>query len=660
MMESSRILSLLCLTAVAVLNSNNIQVTAFAPSLLSSSVNQSPQKCVTSLFSTVEQGVDTTDIIGSTSSTTSSSSSQKLPILFPSLATSLNELGFSTPTPIQSASAERALDSENLLLIAPTGSGKTLAYLLPALEKVVIQRQQKIQQTEGEDEATSSIPSNTILVVAPTRELALQLMRDTTSIISNLNNNNVNDNDNDEEDNNENKLSVLLAVKGVNMPTTEELNSSTVLIGTPEELLYVLSEVRGGQEFVAGDVLSAVVLDEVDVLLPNPPKQLRTALDNAGNGKKERPGQSGKKSNSPQDERRRQEQKRKLMAAKRNGIQFSPSMKAQVVGPTENLLKLIASRRSLSADGEITTPYQVIAGSATASRKTLDRLNKAMKDAASDASSNVDTVWNGNVKACRPDVDDVSPNSTSSKEEEEGKEKQIRAVTVPKQVKHQYLRLEKDMATNPTAVLAAVAKAAETLKPKRALLFLCGEFQKSTNAAANPISKKAIPKPGQRITQSQLRRKKQLTLKQKKLAASAISRAKGLNTGLSARKACSTLAEMGIEAKPLHVVLGLEANAKEDDNDEDAEIPPFLVTFEGSARGLHLDDIETVFVVGRPSSAASYLHLAGRVGRSSTAAGGDVVIRPGNVISFCTKGSAIELNKWTKQVGGTDLEELTL
>ena len=654
MMESSRILSLLCLTAVAVLNSNNIgnnnlRVTAFAPSL-SSSINQSsPKKCATRLFSTVEQGLDTTDIISS-SSTSSSSSSHKLPILFPSLATSLNELGFSTPTPIQSASAERALESENLLLIAPTGSGKTLAYLLPALEKVVTQRQQQIQQA-GEDEATSSIPSNTILVVAPTRELALQLMRDTTSIISNLNNNN----DNEEEDN-QNKLSVLLAVKGVNMPTTEELNSSTVLIGTPEELLYVLSEVRGGQEFVAGDVLSAVVLDEVDVLLPNPPKQLRTALDNAGNGKKERPGQSGKKSNSPQDERRRQEQKRKLMAAKRNGVQFSPSMKAQVVGPTENLLKLIASRRVLSADGEETTPYQVIAGSATASRKTLDRLNKAMKDAASDASSNVEIVWNGNVKACRPDVDDV----VFSKEEEAGKEKQIRAVTVPKQVKHQYIRLEKDMATNPTAVLAAVAKAAETLKPKRALLFLCGEFQKSTNAVANPISKKALPKPGQRITQSQLRRKKQLTLKQKKLAASAISRAKGLNTGLSARKACSTLVEMGIEAKPLHVVLGLEANAKEDDDDEDAEIPPFLVTFEGSARGLHLDDIDTVFVVGRPSSAASYLHLAGRVGRASTAVGGDVVIRPGNVISLCTKGSAIELNKWTKQVGGTDLEELTL
>jgi len=105
------------------------------------------------------------------------------------------------------------------------------------------------------------------------------------------------------------------------------------------------------------------------------------------------------------------------------------------------------------------------------------------------------------------------------------------------------------------------------------------------------------------------------------------------------------------------VALGLELNAKDDD--PEAETPPFLVTFEGSARGLHFDNVDTVFVVGRPASAASYLHLAGRVGRSSAEDGG-VVIRPGTVVSICTKGSAIELNKWTKQVGGTDLEELIL
>ena len=111
------------------------------------------------------------------------------------------------------------------------------------------------------------------------------------------------------------------------------------------------------------------------------------------------------------------------------------------------------------------------------------------------------------------------------------------------------------------------------------------------------------------------------------------------------------------------MALGLEQNAKEIDDESD-EPPPFLVTFEGSARGLHFDAVDVVFVLGRPASAASYLHLAGRVGRSSISdtdvGGGGVVIRPGTVVSLCTKGAATELEKWTKQIGGTDLEELLI
>ena len=45
--------------------------------------------------------------------------------LFPSLHKPLETLGYVTPTPIQNASAIRALNLDNLLLIAPTGSGKT-------------------------------------------------------------------------------------------------------------------------------------------------------------------------------------------------------------------------------------------------------------------------------------------------------------------------------------------------------------------------------------------------------------------------------------------------------------------------------------------------------------------------------------------------------
>lgn len=227
----------------------------------------------------------------------------------------------------------------------------------------------------------------------------------------------------------------------------------------------------------------------------------------------------------------------------------------------------------------------------------------------------------------------------------------IRAVTVPQQVKHQFIALDKVSASSPTVVLSAVAKAAEILKPQTALVFLCGEFGKPKVLVAPA---KAVIPSGKRSNQA---RKKGVSLKNKKMAAAAASRAKNAPVGLSARQACSTLGKLGIQATPLHVALGLELNSKDDD--EDAEVPPFLVTFEGSARGLHIDNVDAVFVVGRPASSASYLHLAGRVGRSS-AENGDVVIRPGTVVSLCTKGSAIELNKWTKQVGGSDLEELIL
>ena len=97
---------------------------------------------------------------------------------------------------------------------------------------------------------------------------------------------------------------------------------------------------------------------------------------------------------------------------------------------------------------------------------------------------------------------------------------------------------------------------------------------------------------------------------------------------------------LGIDAQPLHVAMGLEM-----DVEEPAEDARFLVTFEGSARGLHLDNVDAVFIMGRPASAASYLHLAGRVGRLYPNDSGGVVIRPGTVVSVCTKGRCHRVGK---------------
>lgn len=618
-------------TSTALLLSGSIGASAFLLTTGGGSVDHF-RRHLTSLASAV---VSSTEQADSSSTTDGALAIATLPDLFPSLESAISSLGFSAPTPIQAASAKRALAGENLLLIAPTGSGKTLSYLLPALTRAL--------EEDG-----------TVLVVAPTRELAAQLMRDSVAVLSGLLTAGSTDDNNDAAES-----CVRLAVRGVEMPTSDELSRATILIGTPPEVYDTLSLAGegGGSEFIAGDKLSAVILDEVDVLLPPGAKNMRTTFDDSSK-KKDGSGSSSKKGkyNEAQDERRKREQKRKLRSALRSGVIMDDDKR--VVSDTERILGLVAGSRSqmMGREEERMNPaVQVLAGSATASRKVLDRLNRALRSAASGASVPFDLAWLGDVKTCRPEASVES--SSSGGDEIVEQQHTIRAVTVPSEVDHRYIELSKEAASSSANVLSAVGRAASQLNPGTALVFICGEFSKAN------VSDKAMSRPKQvRGATSKARRNAQR--KQKDIAAKALFKQQLAGkkptetSGLSARKACKMLSDVGIDAQPLHVALGLELNAKEGDDREDT--PPFLVSFEGSARGLHFDAVDAVFIVGRPSSAAAYMHLAGRVGRSSADEEGNVVVRPGTVVSVCTKGSAGELEKWTRQIGGTELKELVL
>ncbi|XP_077219269.1 DEAD-box ATP-dependent RNA helicase 40-like isoform X2 [Tasmannia lanceolata] len=70
--------------------------------------------------------------------------------------------GFSTPTPIQAQTWPIALQSRDIVAIAKTGSGKTLGYVIPAF--IHLRRCQNNTQN-----------GPTVLVLAPTRELATQI-----------------------------------------------------------------------------------------------------------------------------------------------------------------------------------------------------------------------------------------------------------------------------------------------------------------------------------------------------------------------------------------------------------------------------------------------------------------------------------------------------
>lgn len=91
-----------------------------------------------------------------------------LPII-PPLHKALEKLEFTTPTPIQEKVIPLAIEWKDILWIAQTGSWKTLAFTLPILQNLYNLR---IEREWKDAKVTRKIQA---LIVAPTRELAIQI-----------------------------------------------------------------------------------------------------------------------------------------------------------------------------------------------------------------------------------------------------------------------------------------------------------------------------------------------------------------------------------------------------------------------------------------------------------------------------------------------------
>src|SRR5690242_20660819 len=77
----------------------------------------------------------------------------------------LDEMGYMVPTPVQAAVFQPVRDGKDLLVQSRTGTGKTAAFGLPIIQ--------------GIDAAVRDVQA---LVLAPTRELALQVCRELNQI----------------------------------------------------------------------------------------------------------------------------------------------------------------------------------------------------------------------------------------------------------------------------------------------------------------------------------------------------------------------------------------------------------------------------------------------------------------------------------------------
>ncbi|KAK9369417.1 P-loop containing nucleoside triphosphate hydrolase protein [Lipomyces kononenkoae] len=143
-------------------------------------------------------------------------------------------LGFVTPTPVQSAVIPIALLGKDIVAGAVTGSGKTAAYMIPVLERLLY-RPKKIASTR-------------VVVLTPTRELAIQVAdvgRKLSQFIAGIR--------------------FGLAVGGLNLRLQEqELKTRPdIVVATPGRFI---DHVRNSPSFQVEDV-EILIIDEADRML---------------------------------------------------------------------------------------------------------------------------------------------------------------------------------------------------------------------------------------------------------------------------------------------------------------------------------------------------------------------------------------------------------
>ncbi len=148
--------------------------------------------------------------------------------LRPELTQAITELGYSEPTPIQAAMIPIMLTGADVIGQAQTGTGKTAAFALPILNNFIHQR--NVQA----------------LVLAPTRELALQVADSMTEYGKHLN------------------VRVLAVYGGQPYgPQISSLNRGVdIVVGTPGRLLDLIE--RNSLHLKS---IRTVVLDEADEML---------------------------------------------------------------------------------------------------------------------------------------------------------------------------------------------------------------------------------------------------------------------------------------------------------------------------------------------------------------------------------------------------------
>ncbi len=151
-----------------------------------------------------------------------------------SLLKAIEEVGYTTPTPIQAQAIPMVIEGKDILAAAQTGTGKTAGFTLPLLERL---SQSKPQMKKKQIR---------VLVLTPTRELAAQVADSVKTYGKYMSY----------------RSTVIFGGVGINPQLATLRKGVDIVIATPGRLLDIASQ--DGIDFSAVETL---VLDEADRML---------------------------------------------------------------------------------------------------------------------------------------------------------------------------------------------------------------------------------------------------------------------------------------------------------------------------------------------------------------------------------------------------------
>ena len=185
--------------------------------------------------------------------------------LRPEIVAALADQGIEHPFPIQSMTLPIALDNHDIIGQAKTGTGKTLGFGLPVLNKVLGPKDDGYQ-----DLAIPGAPQ--ALIVAPTRELAVQVSKDLEGAAKHISA----------------RIGSIYGGRAYEPQIGDLKKGVDVIVGTPGRLIDLmkqnhldLSQIRTVVLDEADEMLDLGFLPDVETLLEAVPEQRQTMLFSA-------------------------------------------------------------------------------------------------------------------------------------------------------------------------------------------------------------------------------------------------------------------------------------------------------------------------------------------------------------------------------------------